>query len=109
MFMQQVRFRDNGSQLAITNVSHATYLSQHLTSYSIDREIDLEKARRDLYDLSTSEKTTIVLCVFTQGQDFRCITRYINRLLLVCFTSEPFQAYSIFNSLCYCYINSAAY
>ena len=107
--MQQVRFRDNGSLLAITNVSHASYLSEHLTSYSIDREIDLEKARRDLYDLSTSEKTTIVLCVFTQGQDFRCITRYINRLLLVSFTSEPFQAYSIFNSLCYCYINPAAY
>ena len=107
--MQKVRFRQNGSQLAITNVSHATYLSEHLTSYSIDREIDLEKARRDLYDLSTSEKTTIVLYVFPQGQDFRCITRYINRLLLVCFTSEPLQAYSIFNSLCYCYINPAAY
>ena len=46
--MQKVRFRQNGSQLAITNVSHATYLSEHLTSYNIDREIDLEKARRDL-------------------------------------------------------------
>ena len=90
--MPQIRFRDNGSRLAITIVSHATYLSKHLMSYYIDREIDLEKARRDLYDLSTSEITTIVLFVFTQGQDFRCITRYINRLLLVCFTSEPFQA-----------------
>ena len=107
--MPHVRFRDNGSRLTITIVSHAAYLSKHLMSYYIDREIDLEKARRDLYDLSTSEKTTIVLCVFTQGQDFRCITRYINRLLLVSFTSEPFQAYSIFNSLCYCYINAAAY
>ncbi len=46
--MQQVRFKENGAQLAITNVSHATYLSEHLTSYNIDREIDLEKARRDL-------------------------------------------------------------
>ena len=46
--MQKVRFRQNGSQLAITNVSHATYLSEHLTSYNTDREIDLEKARRDL-------------------------------------------------------------
>ena len=107
--MPQIRFRDNGSRLAITIVSHAAYLSKHLMSYYIHREIDLEKARRDLYDLSISEITTIVLFVFTQGQDFRCITRYINRLLLVCFTSEPFQAYSIFNSLCYCYINSAAY
>ena len=68
--MPKFRLRQNGSQLAITNVSHATYLSKHLMSYYIDREIDLEKARRDLYDLSTSEKTTIVLCVFTQGQDF---------------------------------------
>ena len=36
--MQQVRFRDNGSQLEITNVSHATYLSEHLTSYNIQIE-----------------------------------------------------------------------